>query len=575
MYAIARINKLHANDVNSSGLHTRREKETLNADPEVTNVRFIGGDDWRSLSEPVIERIGEQTIRKNAVLAVEILLTASPEYFRPNNPEQAGYFEQEKLIDWQDKVREWLNSQYGDRIVRAELHLDESTPHIHAYLVPLDERGKLNCRGIFGGRQKMIAFQDSYAAAMAELGLNRGAKGSKAKHTSIKQYYSAVNQKPNNNLSSNVAQQQLAERHLAVKQSNELRSTVKSISNENEKLRYELQQANLKIIKQNRVIDQWQTKDKQSLDNLRELSLNQIAYELGLNPDRKDKHKWKNEHHTISINGGKFYDWKQMQGGGGAIDFVMYVNKLSFKEAVKWLTDRFGSATVINTVSKQAEEVVRALPKQEFLPPAVAKHKWSEVKKYLTGKRKLPSSLVDRLHREGLIYADLKQNAVFLRRSLLTKEVTGANLRGTAGVNNDFKGLAKGTKRSAGWFYFEKGEQSVDEIKRVAIVESAIDALSLSVLERTDSKKSLYLSSDGSGNLPLNFLQDKEVVVAFDNDAAGEEMFKRLQSELPSAVRKKPKGKDWNEDLVNSFDWSVKPKQNESLAPENDRGLSL
>ncbi len=154
-HAIARIAKLNAGNINSSGIHTRREKKTPNANPEVDNIRLIGEGDRQRLSETVLQRIGEQTIRQNAVLCVEMLLTASPEYFRPNEPERAGFYEPERLEDWQQAVRKWLDDEYGDRIVRAELHLDESTPHIHAYLVPLDERGKLNCRGIFGGRQKL------------------------------------------------------------------------------------------------------------------------------------------------------------------------------------------------------------------------------------------------------------------------------------------------------------------------------------------------------------------------------------------------------------------------------------
>ena len=92
--------------------------------------------------------------------------------------------------DWQQAVKQWLDNEYGDRIVRAELHLDEATPHIHAYLVTLDERGKLNCRGLFGGREKLSKFQDSYAEAMSSLGLERGIKGSRAKHTAVKQYAS-------------------------------------------------------------------------------------------------------------------------------------------------------------------------------------------------------------------------------------------------------------------------------------------------------------------------------------------------------------------------------------------------
>ena len=50
---------------------------------EVENIRLIGEGDHQSLSDTVRQRIDEQTIRQNAVLCVEILLTASPEYFRP------------------------------------------------------------------------------------------------------------------------------------------------------------------------------------------------------------------------------------------------------------------------------------------------------------------------------------------------------------------------------------------------------------------------------------------------------------------------------------------------------------
>ena len=78
----------------------------------------------------------------------------------------------------------------------------------------------------------------------------------------------------------------------------------------------------------------------------------------------------------------------------------------------------------------------------------------------------------------------------------------------------------------------------------------------LSVLERTDSKKTLYLSSDGAGNIPLELLSKKEVVIAYDNDDAGTAMAERMKDKLPHATRKLPKAKDWNEDLVNTFDWS-------------------
>ena len=42
-----------------------------------------------------------------------------------------------------------------------------------------------------------------------------------------------------------------------------------------------------------------------------------------------------------------------MKGGGGAIDLVMHVNKFDFKQAVVWLSDRFGEIATIETVSQQ------------------------------------------------------------------------------------------------------------------------------------------------------------------------------------------------------------------------------
>ena len=59
---------------------------------EVENIRLIGEGDRQRLSDTVRQRIGEQTIRQNAVLCVEMLLTASPEYFRPDEPDKAGNY---------------------------------------------------------------------------------------------------------------------------------------------------------------------------------------------------------------------------------------------------------------------------------------------------------------------------------------------------------------------------------------------------------------------------------------------------------------------------------------------------
>ncbi|MBV9387055.1 MAG: relaxase domain-containing protein, partial [Chroococcidiopsidaceae cyanobacterium CP_BM_ER_R8_30] len=96
---------------------------------------------------------------------------------------------------------------------------------------------------------------------------------------------------------------------------------------------------------------------------LRDTPLVELAPHLGLEPDRHDKHKWRTEGQILSINGQKFYDHLAQKGGYGAIDFVMHVNQLPFKEAVQWLSQ--GSSSGNRTT---------AIRQTEPKTPAVAKH---------------------------------------------------------------------------------------------------------------------------------------------------------------------------------------------------------
>ena len=609
-HAIARIAKLKSGNIASSEQHTKRVRSVPNADPEIKNIRFIGQPETSNspnLETLVRERIGQQTIRKNAVLCVEMLLTASPEYFRPDEPSLAGYYQPERLEEFQGAVHQWLDNQYGDRIIRAELHLDEATPHIHAYLVPLDERGKLNCRGIFGGREKLSKFQDSYANALEPLGLERGIKGSRAKHTTVKQYYAAVNKTPDLTLDKQTIQHQLADRQRAIKETKVLKLTAKSLARDKELLQQRLRETETLLYNQKLELENWKTKYTELAKKVRDFPLEKVAYELGLDPDPKDKHKWQNEQHIINITGSKFYDWKELRGGGGAIDLVMHINDCDFKQALTWLNDRFGEGATLEAVTYKTRKIIREKPVLKFTPPVHDESKWQSVKKYLTRTRKLPSGLVDSLHSSGLVYADEKQNAVFIRRSIssnntsqnsphfsasphhssprqpssVNSKITGATLRGTAGENNTFKGLAKGTKRSEGWFYFVQGGQSNDSINRAVLVESPIDAMSFAVLDRNDSRRTIYISTDGAGSFPDEFLRQlKGVVVAYDNDEPGQLMSQKVMSQLPNAVSKTPSSVDWNEELINRFNWSKESRSQEvkrqpQQERKQDRGLSL
>jgi Plasmid recombination enzyme/Protein of unknown function (DUF3991)/Toprim-like len=570
-YTVCRIQKIKDwGTLTSSELHTTRERDTPNADPDVHNIRLIGEKSDPDLATIFKAKIGNQKIRSNAVLGVEFVLSASAEYFRPDDPSIAGTYNQKRLDDFAEATIKWLKQSWGDRVVRCELHLDEVTPHIHAYLVPLDERGKLNCRALFGGTRKRLSeLQDSFAAAVAPLGIERGIKGSTAKHTEVKEYYARVNRQSLNldleqtlpiatqtqsaiayrervketlQPSLDIINHQLSDRAAALKQCHDMEQKARASEKQRQKLEQRVLELEAEVFKY-----------KEELLVLRDLPLEDVAYNLGLDPDYKNKHKWEGHGHIISITDSKFYDFSGGQRDGGAIDLVMHVEGCNFRQAVVWLRDRFGESGMIGAVTNhtlnQAKHLAIVEPLPKFTPPVSDEKGWQAVQHYLTTGRKLPENLVQTLHKRGLVYADSKQNAVFIMRSL-DGDVTGAFLRGTMGKDNTFIGLEKGTKRNAGWFYVRSGGKSDDLIQRAVLTKSPIDALSASVLEQPQQLLTLYLAVDSTRSLPVEFLSKiPTVVAAYDNDEKGNETARLIKQLLPQTTRLKPKARDWNEQL--------------------------
>lgn len=187
-YAIMRAKKLaNMGGVAASMQHCYRERETHNADQERTpDNQHLGA---KSTDEAMgkLRALLPEKRRKDAVLAVEYVMTASPEWFAKATPEQEKAFFQRSL--------QWLADKYGaDRIVTASIHRDEATPHLSAFVVPLTQDKRLSAKEFIGSRDKMRADQTSYAGCVADLGLERGIEGSKATHQTIQQHYAAIQQ---------------------------------------------------------------------------------------------------------------------------------------------------------------------------------------------------------------------------------------------------------------------------------------------------------------------------------------------------------------------------------------------
>lgn len=188
-----RIAKLKGyGSINAAAGHNTRSRETPGVNPAYPPVPLM--TEPADLALAVKARIGEQRVRTNAVLAVELVLIASPEYFRPDRtgPEFKGVFDEAPTNAWAQASAEWLKATYGDRLMSVQLHLDEDTPHIHAVMVPLDGNGKLNCRAIFGGGDKLAALQTDYSEAVKHLGIERGVEGLRVRGADHKKYHAAT-----------------------------------------------------------------------------------------------------------------------------------------------------------------------------------------------------------------------------------------------------------------------------------------------------------------------------------------------------------------------------------------------
>jgi Plasmid recombination enzyme len=526
-FAICRIQKIKSWGVLArSEVHTSRLVDIPNANSEIKNIKVVGNDDNLNLATLVRDKIGSQKIRSDAVLAVEMLLSASAEYFRPHAQTEGGSYDKPRLDKFVDAVVNWLDKSWGNRIVQAELHLDEITPHIHAYLVPLDKHGKLNCKALFGTRAKMHELQDSFAAAVAHLGLLRGIKGSVASHQKIRKYYAAVNQDSRIlDLERCLPQPQAAENSEVYRQ-----KVIEVLSPQLEMINYQLNERD-RILQQKAELKETASRSEVLRQQLeRELNLLQVtnerqnlpvelvAYELGLNPDK--------------------------QFHGNAIDLVMGINQCDFDDAMVWLCERFGEAAMLQAVCDRAIAQASNITKQHspviFAPPLNSRSHWQQVEHHLNQKYSIPQKLLQTLHQRGLIYADNSSHAVFLARNL-DGEITGAYLYSLSHTKNRFS-LHPGSRRSSGWFHLSMGGAKRETIETAMLVDSPIDALCAMPLATIfdgiarnvpHQHRTLYLTLDSQhAPLPLEILKAVPNVIV----AMSESRIVPIRELLPRAL---------------------------------------
>lgn len=184
-YVVCHVKKFKSNDVKGMQIHNQRESEnSINKDIDLsrTNLNYdLHNQNQINYNKRVKEILeegykGNRAIRKDATVMTGTIVSSDREFFNKLNSEQTKLFFETSY--------NYFKNFYGDKnIIAAQVHLDETTPHMHIMAVPLKEDGRLSAKTMIT-RESLRKFQSELPKLLQEKGfeINRGIENSKANH---------------------------------------------------------------------------------------------------------------------------------------------------------------------------------------------------------------------------------------------------------------------------------------------------------------------------------------------------------------------------------------------------------
>ena len=193
-YAIMRFQKYKVGSVANIERHQNyREKLRNRKHPEKEHLNRTWKRNDETMTQTIKKAIKEQEretgrkVRKDANVLCEFVLTFSPEMESTIN-----------LPLWVQANFNWIKETFGKgKLIRADLNCDETTIHIHCFVIMTDEQGRFNSSRFFNKKSQVIQLQDSYAAAMAQFGLVRGESKEQtgARHQTLQEWHKAESER--------------------------------------------------------------------------------------------------------------------------------------------------------------------------------------------------------------------------------------------------------------------------------------------------------------------------------------------------------------------------------------------
>ena len=192
-FAVARMQKVKSGNLVGVGNHNQRNTDNhsnKDIDVEQSHLNYDLVNRTENYKRDIEQFINDnksssRAVRKDAVLINEWIITSDNPFFKDKDDKE--------IKDFFDTAKSYFADKFGDNNIRyAQVHLDETTPHMHLGIVPFNDEHKLSAKTVFN-RQALQAVQDELPKYLNERGfeLERGEKGSERKNLTVPEYKKA------------------------------------------------------------------------------------------------------------------------------------------------------------------------------------------------------------------------------------------------------------------------------------------------------------------------------------------------------------------------------------------------
>ncbi|WP_335922621.1 MobV family relaxase [Shewanella algae] len=205
IHTVARVEKIKSwSQMKNTERHNNRTMKVENADENRDAIRIKGSDNLVNDVKSIMlkYKVDIKKLRKDAVLANELVFSLSKEFFTDKELDYKNKFNKERIRAFYKILVKHLEEKFGDKVANVCIHLDESNVHSHVVIVPIIGESRLSARDFFN-RKALIELQKDYCNAFNTSDLKSEFKfsyteNSKATHQTVNEFYKKANKAKEN-----------------------------------------------------------------------------------------------------------------------------------------------------------------------------------------------------------------------------------------------------------------------------------------------------------------------------------------------------------------------------------------